>query len=437
MKLIKGLAAVAIFCLQIATANISMAQTLPADTIAAYFDEIREATRPWHALWDKDLYGDLLFVNPENREIFANTPDKNGALTKVGTIYKGILPNKINFANTAIEWNGNRWAMIVLPAISADKTQRINLLAHELFHRIQPELGFSDASMAEANNSHLDTKDGRVYLRLELEALKNAVLAQTGESRIEHLTHALLFRKYRNQLFPGTAPAENSLELNEGLAEYTGQTVSGLNRREKAGKHFTGNISLFVQMPTFVRSFAYQTIPVYGYLLADTKKDWNKEITVHTNLAEYFIQSFHIKLPEDLKTAARAIESKYGADEIWAEETAREERNSRLLAEYRAKFVTHPHVDILLEQMNFSFDPRNVTILDSIGTVYPVTRIADKWGVLTAEKGALISPDWKKVTLSAPTEITGQRITGDGWTLELEQGYVLLKEHQNHVLKRR
>jgi hypothetical protein len=58
------------------------------------------------------------------------------------------------------------------------------------------------------------------------------------------------------------------------------------------------------------------------------------------------------------------------------------------------------------------------------------------WGILTVENGALLSPNWRKVTLSEPAEITGQRITGDGWTLELEQGYILLKEHQNYVLKR-
>jgi hypothetical protein len=290
--------------------------------------------------------------------------------------------------------------------------------------------------MADADNGHLDTKNGRVYLRLELEALKNAVLAQTKESRIEHLTHALLFRKYRNQLFPETAAAENSLELNEGLAEYTGQTVSGLNRHEKANEHFTENINRFLKMPTFVRSFAYLTTPIYGYLLADTKKEWNKEITDQTNLAEYFIQSFQIKIPEDhLQTIVHTIENKYNAEEILAEETAREERNNRLLAEYRAKFVTRPHIDILPEQMNISFDPRNITALDSIGQVYPVARIIDNWGILTVEKGVLISPDWKKATLSAPVEITEQLITGDGWTLELKQGYILLKEYQNYILK--
>ncbi|MDR2652481.1 MAG: hypothetical protein LBC68_09255 [Prevotellaceae bacterium] len=421
------------FCLLV---NASTAQTtdVQAETISVYFDEVEEAIRPYNSLWNKDLYGGLLIVNHETREVFANEPDKNGALTKDGKIYKGILPNEMNFANTAIEWNGNRWAMVILYAIPKDKIQRITLLAHELFHRIQPELGFKD--MTEANNGHLDTKDGRIYLRLELEALKNSVLAETKEDTIEHVSNALIFRKYRNQLFPETASAENSLELNEGLAEYTGQTVSGLNRHENAGEHFTKSINQFVKMPTYVRSFAYQTIPIYGYLLSDIKKDWNKEITTQTNLTEYFIKSFQIELPNDLKSAVDAIENKYNAEIILSEETEREEKNNKLLSEYRAKFVIQTHFDILLEQMNITFNPSNVTTLDSIGTVYPTMRLTDKWGILTVEKGALLSSDWQKVTLSEPTEITEQRITGDGWTLELEQGYIIQKENQNYILKK-
>jgi hypothetical protein len=412
--------------------NISTAQItdVPTETVSGYFDAIREATRPYNSLWDKDLYGGLLLVNPNTREVFANEPDKNGALTKDGEIYKGILPYEINIANTAIEWNGNKWAMVILP-LPEDKIHRISLLAHELFHVIQPELDFV---IPGTDNGHLDTKNGRIYLRLELEALKSSVLAQTKKDKIEHLTNALIFRKYRNQLFPETALAENSLELNEGLAEYTGQTVSGLNRHENAKEHFTKNINQFVKFPTFVRSFAYQTIPVYGYLLSDIKKEWNKEITNQTNLAEYFIKSFQIKLPNDLKLAISTIESKYNAEIILSEETEREEKNNKLIAEYRTKFVIHAHFDILLEQTSISFNPTNLISLDSLGTVYPTMRITDKWGILTVENGALLSPKWKKVTLSEPAEITEQRITGDGWTLELKQGYILLKENQNYVL---
>ena len=82
-----------------------------------------------------------------------------------------MLPDKINIANTSIYWNGRSWAMIMFP-LPEGKHDRLNILSHELFHRSQPSLGFH---MPNTDNNHLDQRDGRVYLRLELEALRKAL----------------------------------------------------------------------------------------------------------------------------------------------------------------------------------------------------------------------------------------------------------------------
>ncbi|ULT23417.1 hypothetical protein KUH03_30125 [Sphingobacterium sp. E70] len=73
--------------------------------------------------------------------------------------------------------------MLPLPEHRDD---RINLLAHESFHRIQPELGFK---LNNANNNHLDEKDGRISLRLEFEALKKA-LASSDKKEIKNISVA-------------------------------------------------------------------------------------------------------------------------------------------------------------------------------------------------------------------------------------------------------
>jgi hypothetical protein len=404
-----------------------------ADSIPGWFKEFRQATKPYYSLWNQELYGSLLLVNPETREVYTNEPDSAGMLVKEGAIFKGMLPNEISFANTAVEWNGTRWAMIMLP-LPEDKATRINLLAHESFHRLQPSLHFV---IADANNGHLDTKDGRIYFRFELEALKKSIAAPTAKERKEHLTNAFIFRKYRNQLFPHSAHAENALELNEGLAEYTGQTVSGLNKKENAGNHFTGTIEKFQQnVPSFVRSFAYQTIPAYGYLLRDVKKEWNKEVSDETNLTDYFIKTFHINVPEALDKAVEKAINTYNGAAIMAEEAEREEKNQKLLAGYRTQFITQPHFDIALEKMQFAFDPRSIVPLDDKGTVYPHIQISDVWGILTVEKGALIAPNWNKVTITAPTEIGDKKVAGDGWILELSQEYILAKDGGSYEVKK-
>ena len=136
-------------------------QTLQ-DSIATYFDEIKNATQKKQELWNKDLYGPILLINPNTRQLYSNVPDSAGSLIPLGKIYSGMLPENINFANTSVYWNGKVWAMIMLP-LPADKQDRINLIAHELFHTVQPSLGFK---LYDVPNNHLNDKQGRIYLRL-------------------------------------------------------------------------------------------------------------------------------------------------------------------------------------------------------------------------------------------------------------------------------
>ncbi|ROH97706.1 hypothetical protein [Chryseobacterium daecheongense] len=393
------------------------------DSISANFNEIKIEADKHKQLWGKDLYGPMLLVDPDTRQIFANFSDSTGILKQDGKIYSGILPAEINIANTAVNWNGRRWAMIMLP-LPVNKQDRINLLAHELFHVSQPLLGFQ---LFNVENNHLDEKNGRIYLRLELEALKKALQAHNETERKTYLTHALTFRKYRYLLYPGAYITENLLELNEGIAEYTGSVISGRDRKQSS-EHFIESINSFLSNPTFVRSFAYQTTPVYGYLLNNTKKGWNREITVKTNLTEYFIKAFNITLPNDLRKATALILHQYNGKAIISEEEARENKTKKLIAEYKSKFITQPHFELVFEKMNVSFDPRNIIPIEDKGTVYPNIRVTDKWGILTVENGALMSSKWDKILVTSPLKIENKIITGEGWLLELNDGYSVIKD---------
>ncbi|MDP2886319.1 MAG: hypothetical protein Q8P51_14990 [Ignavibacteria bacterium] len=392
------------------------------DTIAAYFNEIRIATAEYKDLWNYDLDGPVLLVQPVTRELYANVADSAGVLKGNGTIYRGILPKEVNIANTSVRWNGVEWAMIMLP-LPANKNERACLVTHELFHRAQPALGFKLYNTA---NSHLDQQEGRILLRLELEALKAAVLAESSTARRSHLRNAFTMREYRRSLFAGADTTENLLELNEGLAEFTGLMMSGM-KREEIQDHFRQSISAFLNNPTFVRSFPYQTIPMYGYLLSNEKSTWNREITAQSNLTDYLAKAFNLNLPGDLKTAVAAIAGQYGGETVTAEETAREENRKKLIAEYKYKFIDQPHLVIVFEKMNISFDPRNIIPLGDQGMVYPTIRVTDNWGILTVERGALLGANWDKITVSTPLDINDSKVTGDGWTLELKNGYAVEK----------
>ncbi|MBO9694220.1 hypothetical protein [Chryseobacterium sp.] len=401
-------------------------QAVSPDTIALFFDELATASSRNAGLWNKDLYGPVILIDPKTREFFANEPDSEGILKRNGKIYSGVLPASVNIANTAVNWSGKRWAMIMLP-LSQDKESRINLLAHESFHSIQPALGFT---LNNAENSHLDQKEGRIYLRLELEALKQAVRSTSQKEMKQHLTSALTFRKYRNTLYKNSETAENLLELNEGIAEFTGLIVSGRNNEQTRSSLLNG-INDFMKNPTFVRSFAYYTTPVYGYLLYKKDKDWNKRIDGKTDLTGYFIKAFNVIIPSDLKKAAGNLADRYNGKSITEEETEREEKTRRLIAEYKLKFIQQPHFEIKFEKMNVSFDPRNIVPIEDKGTVYPNIRVTDLWGILTVENGALMSPNWDKISISNPVKTENKKISGDGWILELADGYTISKDESS------
>lgn len=131
----------------------------------------------------------------------------------------GMLPTEMNVADTSVTWNGRDWAMIMLP-LPSNYHDRINLFAHELFHVAQPSL---QLKFMNVDNNHLDKKDGRVYLRLELEALIKTVQATNERDINNHLTNALSFQCTVNHYFPAPIQPKICLNLTRDLQSIQAQ----------------------------------------------------------------------------------------------------------------------------------------------------------------------------------------------------------------------
>lgn len=384
------------------------------------FIELKEALKNDNGkLWNHKLDGPILLINRDSRTIIANEPDEKGELTQQGDFYVGKFPENMTIANTAVDWNGKRWTMLALP-LPETKEKRLNSLIHESFHRIQPLIGFD--SLNEIQSVHLDKKDGRIYIKLELEALKKALSSEKPEN---HIKNALLFRQYRYQLFPEAKISENSLEINEGIAEYTGSILSGRTANELQ-KHYVSQIDWFYEMPTFVRSFAYFTIPVYGYFMQQSDDKWNLNINIKTNLTDSILDFFNLnQLNLDCKEIMK-IGISYNIDSIIEFENNRELRRLEQINKYKAQFLRDSVVSIGLENMTIGFKPSNIMPLDSFGTIYPNLRITDNWGILEVDScGALMSPEYNKVTITFPNFISDTLIKGKGWKLKLNDKWKL------------
>ena len=392
------------------------------DSITLYFKQVKEATAKHEYLWNKDIYGPILLVHPGTREVFANEPDEKGYLSAANNIYMGILPKGVPVSNTDIKWSGKHWAMLTLP-LSSNLYGRVDIVTHELFHVAQPFLGFLTR---REDNQHLDLREGRIYLRLEMKALEAALRSPRLNRAEEHLRNALLFRKYRHQLYRGSKLSENSLELLEGLATYTGQMMSGRDKWEWRD-YLVRRAIQFHDTPTFVRSFAYETIPIYGFFLHQKENLWNHAVDNETVLTELFAEAFGMERRILLQSYVRQVAEEYNGAKIIAEEARRSVRNEEELDRYRELFFDLPHLEIRLEDMSMSFDPRNLIPLDEDeGTVYPTVEISDNWGILTVkEGGALLRSDWRWVIVSEPLEINNNIVKGEGWILQLYEGYFI------------
>lgn len=366
-------------------------------------------------LWGASLCGPLLIADPRTRAVIANQAGAEGGLTASDGVFTGVLPADINIANTAVEWDGVRWTMLMAP-LPDDAESRGALLMHESFHRIQPVIGLPAASPAPA---HLGTAEGRILMRLEWRALAAALNLAAPADRRQAMADALVFRAARrDQAGPAGAGEERALELNEGLAEYTGlrlaasepeRTAAAMLRAAEGGS-------------AYARSFAYASGPAYGLLLDDVAPGWRSGLEPGSDLGALLAGALG-QTPAWDAAAVQAAAARYDGQAIAEEEVAAAEARAAEAAAWTARLVEAPVLRLPFQQMRISFDPNTLVPLEPHGTVYPTLRVVDAWGILEVSDGALIDPNWSSAVVAAPADAA--TLSGEGWTLQLNDGWRL------------
>ena len=415
------------------TAAATQSPAIDTKLAAQYFQQLKQTSdRDGGKTWGLSLYGPIMFVDPRSGNIVANQADPEHKLTPQDGVFVGTLPREVNPANTAFDWAGIHWTMLMWP-VSEFRQPRERLLLHECFHRLQEKLGLP---ARDAVNAHLDTLDGRIWIQMEWRALERA-LRQAGPARKAAIADALLFRAYRRSLFPDSNTNENALELNEGLAEYTGVRLSSADLSETL---LRANLILRQARnnPTFARSFAYVSGPAYGVLLDLTGRPWRVGMKPSADLGLLLQQRYGITIHAS-EAAARAAVSRYEGAEIVTIETQQDQRRKQHVTEARKKFFDGPVLILSLTQdLNYSYDPNNVIGIDASNTVYPTMRLVDAWGVLTVSNGAWLERDTTgglvRARVPAPADLSARPLKGDGWSLELKDGWeVVLGERRGDV----
>ncbi len=374
-------------------------------------------------LWGKSLKGHVLFVDQETREVMANQPDQGGAFLEENEVFLGQLPEQINIANTSLDWNGQKWTVIMWSAIpDGDFYGRNKLFIHESWHSIQNDLPIE---AVVSSNTYLDEVKGNCLMKLEFLALQKALWSADTTDQIMHLRNALTIRTYRQALF--TTNNENAFEQHEGSAEYTGFKLCGLDQAV-ARKVVAIQMEKFLYSESLTQSFAYLTGPAYGYLYDGLILDWREQLVSglsfadigHAYLAKMDMSVKHEVGESDIDQLIVLYEAQPLLDEI----QANYQLQADLSVQYRKRFLDGSQLIIPNNNLNFRYNPQEkmVTIGDK-GVVYHTMRITGEWGILEVTDGIFRTNDWTVFVVEAPLKIEENLVSGTGYVLKLKQNW--------------
>jgi hypothetical protein len=391
-------------------ATAAEAQVQP-ELARRYFEEATKlCERDAGRLWGVSLCGPMVIFDQATGTRATSQPEPEGP-----------LPRFPGYADGPVSWGGLRWFAFPLHMLAqTDADARQQNMLHGLFHRIQPELGFTKGD--EGFNEHLDTLEGRVWIQLEWRALRRAVESSgsDGSDRAEAIADALAFRGERRRRFPGAADNERRDEIREGLASYTGLAAwanSSADAHRAAALALAGGES----QPSFVGNFEAASGPAYGVLLDDLLPGWRRQILSTTDLGDLLASATKRPPTTDVAVAA----ARYDGATLRTAEEARDRAQQVRAAELRRRFVDGPVLTMPAGGSTTS-DTTGSVVIPGAGTVFFRNfTLSARWGRLDANDGVLRAADGSTLSVPVTGRLEGTTLQGEGWSATLNSGWVV------------
>ena len=341
-------------------------------------------------LWGRSLCAPVVIVDP-----------KTGQYRTTATPPSAALPS--TRANTAFDWGGEKWIMVLEP-LPSDSGALDALLFHEAFHVHQSALGLP------ANNSladHLGTAQGRYLIRLEWKAL-GAALRASGAAQRSHIAQALAFRATRLAHDPKAAESERLQMRHEGLANYTGAALT-FQPQAFALKELEGG----PKRPSLARSFAYVSGPAWGLLLDRFQPGWRLRLKSGLDLPDMV----------GVRPASVARADDYGGGAILAEETAAASVREASIRRAVAETAENRGLKLPLSQMQMNFDPNQVLTAPDGSPLYPKISLSDRWGRIEVDGFPLrMKSDYTAAYVRWPLAPADKLELAPGWRVEAVPG---------------
>ena len=391
----------------------SVAAQVDQQLAQEYFKEAQAlCERDGGRLWGVSLCGPMVIADAPTRTIATNQPAP-----------AGDRPRALGFVNAPIQWGGATWAAYVWETISKDdRAVRGGLFMHELFHRIQGGLGLTSEMPklppGSGENAHLDSLEGRYWMRLEWRALARA-LGASGTARLSAVADVLAFRAARHQRFSRAALDEHADEIIEGIATYT-QYVIAYDSAQDAIRGAVAGLAGAETGTSFVQTFAYASGAGYGLLLDALSPGWHRRFTGARDFGQLLSAAAGVTAAPDAAAAA----ARYDGASLRAAEEQRDRDQQAIIAELRRRYVDGP-VLVVPRAGSGSVNNAGATVVPGAGTVYRALATKGAWGFFDAGGGALISADGQKVSLPAPVVVDATTLKGDGWTATVGPGWIV------------
>ncbi|HIP33996.1 MAG TPA: hypothetical protein EYG89_04600 [Bacteroidia bacterium] len=393
-------------------------------------------------LWGENIWSDNILVLGFDNTIYTTKPLQDSKTSDSIIYYKKIPENTLGFSNAAQKYNGKEYAVVLTNYLDDNSATII----HELFHVLQHK----HISLNGNPIQYLDNYDAREWLRLEYQALKNALNAiNHKKEKIEigkYATDAVLFRKVRQSKYKEYLQKEIEIETSEGLANYTGFILSTYpNKYEKA----ISEINQREQAQTYTRPFPYATGPAYGLIFDYLKINWKIGLDTTYNFLKIYETKYlkkEIKINDEILKLAQ---QRNNYQEIHQQELDRKVKNEKIINYYSNVFIQNPTLTVKLvdDLYGRTFDMNGTIILKDKGIVYSMIKGVDgsknNFGDFSTIKGkeklgvsgVLYSFDGTVFTFPKPIEIEKNRIIGKYYEIELNEGWEVVKVNEKGDLE--
>ena len=394
-------------------------------------------------LWGKPIWNDSIIAIDFDSSIYSliKLP---GSQTDNDTLhYKTMDSKSLAFVNTTQKYQGKEYATVMRNYLD-DKSATV---IHELFHLLQ----MKSRKLNGDSIGYLDQTDARILLRLEYQALKNALKAIIEKRKTDEVKNCLkdaaIFRKIRQKHHAEYLSAELELETLEGLANYTGLVLSSYeNKYEKAIEEINSRENA----KTYTRPFPYATGPAYGLIFDYLDIPWRNGLDKTYDFGA-ICQSMIFS--SDLTASRKELESakkRNGFGEINRQEMAREKEQNRLIAYYTSLLVSKPVLKVAvadLEHYGRTFNMNGTLALKDKGMVYSSIKGRDRSGknfgnFATAEgksqlgRAGILSFEKNGqayFVFPLPCKIEEKKIIGEFYEIQLNPGWKAIMQKDGNM----